>query len=94
MLRPKHRASYLPILFAMAVSLFTLSAPQARAAAQVEISIAAITDFHGHIEMAPNLSEQVTRMRAQHPNTFLVSTGDSVGGSTNVSSIAKDEPTK
>lgn len=93
MLRPKHRASYLPILFAMAVSLFTISAPQARAADEVKINIAAITDFHGHIEMAPNLSEQVTQMRAQNPNTFFVSTGDSVGGSTYVSSIAKDEPT-
>ncbi|KWZ73164.1 5'-nucleotidase protein [Winkia neuii] len=77
----------------MAFGLLTLPFPTAHAAAGVKIDIAAITDFHGHIEMAPNLSEQVKALRKANPNTFFVSTGDTVGGSTYVSSIAKDEPT-
>lgn len=76
-------------------ALFCLpaTAPAAFAADDVTINIAAITDFHGHIEMAPNMGAQLNDIRNQNPNTFFVSTGDSVGGSAYVSSIAEDEPT-
>ncbi len=57
------------------------------------IDIAAISDFHGHIENAAALAYEVGRMRTANPDTLFVGNGDLVGGSAYVSSIAADEPT-
>ncbi|MDO5035089.1 MAG: bifunctional UDP-sugar hydrolase/5'-nucleotidase [Actinomycetaceae bacterium] len=58
-----------------------------------EITIAAITDLHGHIEMMPNMACQLNELREENPNTFFVANGDSVGGSAFISSTAQDNPT-
>ena len=59
----------------------------------VTIDIAAISDFHGHIENAAALDYQIDELRKANPNTLFVGNGDLVGGSAYVSSIANDQPT-
>jgi len=60
----------------------------------ITLDIVAISDFHGHIENAPQLDNMVKAIQADNPgNTGFVGNGDLVGGSAYVSAIAKDEPT-
>lgn len=92
MLRSKRTAVGVSALATLLIFPTTALSPQAYAANEIKINIAAITDFHGHIEMASNMSAQLKEIRNANPNTYFVSTGDSVGGSTYVSSIAKDVP--
>ncbi|MGJ9521824.1 5'-nucleotidase C-terminal domain-containing protein [Actinotignum sp. GS-2025b] len=66
---------------------------QAAPADHVTIDIAAISDFHGHIENAAALDYQIDELRKANPNTIFVGNGDLVGGSAYVSSIANDQPT-
>lgn len=60
---------------------------------QVTISVAAISDFHGHIENASQLQAELLKQKEANPNFLFVGNGDLVGGSAYVSSIAKDQPT-
>ena len=54
----------------------------------------AISDFHGHIENAPELDNIVKGIAASNPDyTGFVGNGDLVGGSAYVSAIAQDVPT-
>ncbi|NEG95858.1 bifunctional metallophosphatase/5'-nucleotidase [Bifidobacterium sp. SMB2] len=59
-----------------------------------KITIAAITDFHGHIENGRWVGERFEKAEEYNPgNTVLVSAGDLVGGSPYESGSQKDEPT-
>ncbi|MGO3084833.1 5'-nucleotidase C-terminal domain-containing protein [Ancrocorticia populi] len=60
----------------------------------ITLDIVAISDFHGHIENAPQLDNMVKAIEAGNPDyTGFVGNGDLVGGSAYVSAIAEDEPT-
>ncbi|WP_124039225.1 bifunctional metallophosphatase/5'-nucleotidase [Neoactinobaculum massilliense] len=65
----------------------------AATADQSAITIAAISDFHGHIENASQLKYQLDQVKASSDNFMFVGNGDLVGGSAYVSSIANDSPT-
>ncbi len=58
-----------------------------------DIDLAVISDFHGHIENAAKLDAAVDKIRADNPETHLVSVGDNVGGSAYVSAVDQDNPT-
>ncbi|WP_217623982.1 bifunctional metallophosphatase/5'-nucleotidase [Bifidobacterium simiarum] len=83
---------------AVLAALSLLSGLAARRAAAQEtepskITIADITDFHGHIEQGPWIADQLGRVREYNPgNTVAVSAGDLVGGSPYESALHKDEP--
>lgn len=91
---------------AAAVSAATLSAPAiAQEAAIAKINVAAITDFHGHIEKvtdkdgslkepgAPILACHLPKLADEGAEQIRVSAGDNIGGSTFISSVDKDVPT-
>ena len=60
----------------------------------VTIDIAAISDFHGHIENAPQLDNMIKDIEAANPgDTIFAANGDLVGGSAFVSAIDQDNPT-
>lgn len=59
----------------------------------VTIDIAAISDFHGHIENAARVKTYVDSVRAANTDSFFVANGDLVGGSAFVSAIDNDNPT-
>jgi len=77
----------------------------APAAGVTQIQIGAFNDFHGRLEApdetddgqpiggAAQLAGALDAMRAQNPNTVVVSAGDNVGASTFTSFIQEDEPT-
>ncbi|MFD0483558.1 5'-nucleotidase C-terminal domain-containing protein [Kineococcus sp. GCM10028916] len=77
----------------------------APAAGQTQIQIGAFNDFHGRLEApdetddgqpvggAAQLAGALDVMRAQNPNTIVVSAGDNVGASTFTSFIQEDAPT-
>ncbi|MBW3087394.1 bifunctional metallophosphatase/5'-nucleotidase [Bifidobacterium sp. 82T24] len=80
-----------------AVSLLAgTAATQTTSAAEDErkITIAAITDFHGHIENGRWVGERFGKAMEYDPdNTVLVSDGDLVGGSPYESASQRDAPT-
>ncbi|MCF2706089.1 5'-nucleotidase C-terminal domain-containing protein [Arcanobacterium haemolyticum] len=80
---------------ALALGLTGFAALPASAAGDdtVTIDIAAISDFHGHIENAAAVSAYVKALKAENPNTIFAANGDLVGGSAFVSAIQNDEPT-
>ncbi|WP_133119552.1 bifunctional metallophosphatase/5'-nucleotidase [Bifidobacterium primatium] len=83
------------ILAAVSVLAGTAAA-QTTSAAEDErkITIAAITDFHGHIENGRWVGERFEKAEEYNPgNTVLVSAGDLVGGSPYESGSQRDEPT-
>ncbi|WP_143248649.1 metallophosphoesterase [Bifidobacterium vansinderenii] len=58
------------------------------------VTIADITDFHGHIEHGEWVESQLERARRHNPgNTVAVSAGDLVGGSPYPSAVQQDRPT-
>ncbi|KAA8828803.1 bifunctional metallophosphatase/5'-nucleotidase [Bifidobacterium tissieri] len=58
------------------------------------VTIADITDFHGHIEHGDWVETEVEQARRHNPgNTVFVSTGDLVGGSPYPSAAQQDRPT-
>ncbi|MFT0847284.1 bifunctional UDP-sugar hydrolase/5'-nucleotidase [Actinomycetaceae bacterium L2_0104] len=60
----------------------------------VTIDIAAISDFHGHIENAPQLDNMIKEVEAANPgDTIFAANGDLVGGSAFISAIDQDNPT-
>ena len=60
----------------------------------ITLDIIAISDFHGHLENAPQLDNMVKAIEADNPDyTGFVGNGDLVGGSAYVSAIAEDVPT-
>lgn len=59
----------------------------------VTVDLLNITDFHGALLTAPNITAQVEAVRAANPDTIFSSAGDSIGGSTFESAVAQDEPT-
>ena len=60
----------------------------------VTIDIAAISDFHGHIENAAQLDNMIKGIEASNPgDTIFAANGDLVGGSAFVSAIDNDNPT-
>ncbi|MFD1712968.1 bifunctional metallophosphatase/5'-nucleotidase [Amnibacterium flavum] len=70
-------------------------------AADVTIDIVTINDFHGRLEGSTSsavagaavLGGAVDSVRAENPNTLMVSAGDNIGASTFTSFIQDDEPT-
>lgn len=59
----------------------------------VTVDLLSITDFHGALAQAPNIAQQVAAIRAANPDTVFSASGDSIGGTTFESAIAKDVPT-
>lgn len=59
----------------------------------VTVDLLSITDFHGALAQAPNIAQQVAAIRAANPDTVFSASGDSIGGTTFESAIAKDAPT-
>lgn len=59
----------------------------------ITIDIAAITDFHGALDQAPEIAGRVDALRGANADTAFVSVGDNIGGSTFESSIQDDNPT-
>ncbi|MBT1163828.1 bifunctional metallophosphatase/5'-nucleotidase [Bifidobacterium felsineum] len=58
------------------------------------VTIADITDFHGHIERGADNAAAFTLADSHNPGNMVpVSTGDLVGGSPYESAVAKDQPT-
>ncbi len=57
-----------------------------------DLSVAAISDFHGAIRTAPVIAHMLDGLRADG-ETHFVSVGDSIGGSKFESAIAQDVPT-
>lgn len=91
---------------AATVSAATLTSPAfAQEATISKINIAAITDFHGHIETVTNkdgslkepgaaiLACHMPKLADEGAAQIRVSAGDNIGGSTFVSSVDKDVPT-
>ena len=81
-------------------------APPAAAEAQtpgeiVEVQLLAVNDFHGNLEPPGGgeaggvefLATHVERLRAQSPNTLVVSAGDLIGATPLLSALFHDEPT-
>lgn len=68
--------------------------PAAQADEPITLDIVAISDFHGHIENAPELDNIVKGIKEKNSNyTAFIGNGDLVGGSAYVSAIDKDAPT-
>ncbi|WP_436524209.1 ExeM/NucH family extracellular endonuclease [Actinoplanes sp. HUAS TT8] len=66
----------------------------------IDLQLLSINDFHGRIEQptagnggAAQLVGLVNKLRGENPNTLWSASGDLVGASTFVSSIANDDPT-
>lgn len=59
----------------------------------VVIDFGVISDFHGAIKTAPAMAKMLDDRRANAANFDFLAVGDSVGGSTFESAIAKDVPT-
>ncbi len=65
----------------------------------LRLQLLGITDFHGRVMRtvdAPGaslLATEIARLRAEVPNTLLVSSGDLIGASTLHSAALRDEPT-
>lgn len=58
------------------------------------VTIADITDFHGHIERGADNATAFTVADSHNPGNMIpVSTGDLVGGSPHESAVEKDQPT-
>lgn len=58
------------------------------------MTIADITDFHGHIERGADNATAFTVADSHNPGNMIpVSTGDLVGGSPYESAVEKDQPT-
>ncbi|RSX50757.1 bifunctional metallophosphatase/5'-nucleotidase [Bifidobacterium callimiconis] len=58
------------------------------------VTIADITDFHGHIEHGEWVESELEQARRHNPgNTVFVSAGDLVGGSPYPSAVQRDRPT-
>ncbi|WP_188043432.1 5'-nucleotidase C-terminal domain-containing protein [Changpingibacter yushuensis] len=80
-------------VFAVAATGLTALPANAEPDSTVTIDIAAISDFHGHIENASTLATYVNQMKDANPDTIFAANGDLVGGSAFVSSIQQDQPT-
>lgn len=83
-------------VLAMIALLAGLAAHRAVAeeTAPQKITIAEVTDFHGHIEQARWVNDQLIKAREYNPGGMVaVSDGDLVGGSPYESSREKDRPT-
>jgi 5'-nucleotidase len=80
----------------------------AQSAAPVDVQLLAINDFHGYLQPAAGsngriggvvaggveyLSTHLARLRAQSPNTLIVSAGDDIGASPLLSGLFHDDPT-
>ena len=74
------------------------------ASADVEVHLIGINDFHGQLDTtsivkgkkvgsAPILATYLKEARAKYKNSILFHNGDSVGASSPVSSLERDEPT-
>lgn len=59
----------------------------------VTLDVVGITDFHGALPTAPEIGGRLDAIRAENPDTVLVSSGDNIGGSAYVSAIQDDNPT-
>ena len=94
-------------LLAVAASA-SMSAAQAKPSGTVNVQILALNDFHGNL-LPPSgssgrvgsidaggveyLATHINNLRAQNPNTVVVSAGDMVGASPLLSALFHDEPT-
>jgi 5'-nucleotidase len=89
---------------ALATASFALAAP----AGTLEVQILAINDFHGNLAPPAGssgrvgstnaggieyLATHIADLRAQNPNTAVVSAGDMIGASPLLSALFHDEPT-
>ena len=67
----------------------------------VHVRLLGITDFHGRMRPPSGselggvtyLASHIDRLRAEEPNTVVVSSGDLIGGSALDSAVLRDEPT-
>jgi 5'-nucleotidase len=74
-------------------ALGVVAAPSAHAAS-VEIQLLNINDFHGRIDAnTTKFATTVENLRAENPNTLLLSAGDNVGASLFASNVQQDAPT-
>jgi 5'-nucleotidase len=88
----------------IAVLLQSLALVVVAAPADIEVKILAFNDFHGNLQSPRSeagvpvggidlLAGWVARLRADNPNTVVVSAGDLIGASPLVSALFHDEPT-
>src|SRR5687767_15957280 len=93
------------IVAAAILALVSLSAQ--RAPSVVDVQILGFNDFHGYVEAAGGsngrvgttdaggleyLASHIARLKAENPNTIVVSAGDNIGASPLFSSLFHDEP--
>ena len=76
-----------------ASALLPLGTAAAAAEPGDEITLMTFNDFHGALGGASDLACAVETVRAESPTSFLLSAGDSVGGSSFESAVQNDEPT-
>jgi 5'-nucleotidase len=93
--------------FVAGLVLAVVSLSAQRAPAVVDVQILAFNDFHGYVEAVGGsngrvgtidaggveyLAAHIARLRAENPNTLVVSAGDNIGASPLFSSLFHDEP--
>lgn len=96
-----------PALLFAAIGAALMSLAAQRAPSAVDVQILAFNDFHGHVEAAGGgngrvgttdaggleyLAAHIARLKAENPNTLVVSAGDNIGASPLFSSLFHDEP--
>lgn len=77
----------------VAGALVPLSPAQAAAEPGTEITLVGFNDFHGALSTGEKFACTVVGARKAAKTSFLISSGDDVGGSEFASAIQKDEPT-
>lgn len=82
-------------LGAAALAVASAVVPVGAAAAEIgdEVTLMTINDFHGALGGASDLACTVETVRQDAQESFLLSAGDNVGGSSFASAVQNDEPT-
>ena len=101
------RAPVAASIAAIAVAVASAAQPP-RSDPPVHVQLLAINDFHGYLQPAAGsngriggvaaggieyLSTHLSRLKAQSPNTLVVSAGDNIGASPLLSGLFHDDPT-
>jgi 5'-nucleotidase len=96
------------VLMVVLLSAIMLTPAIARAPETVSVQILAVNDFHGNLEPPAGssgrigsinaggveyLATHINNLRANNPNTVVVSAGDMIGASPLLSALFHDEPT-
>lgn len=99
---------FFSLLLAFVVLALTVNPAGAAPSGQVNVQILALNDFHGNLEPPSGssgrvgtinaggveyLATHINNLRAQNPNTLVVSAGDLIGASPLLSALFHDEPT-